>query len=81
MQSLWVKDLDLNLSDKKILMSGKYLSDKHMQAANLLLKKEFPHLQGLQTTLLSQTEEGFTHIHMRTELMQKVTEKIIYQSL
>ena len=36
------------------------LCDRHMHAANKLLAAQFPHLQGLQSTLLSQT--SFTSI-------------------
>ena len=37
------------------------LCDQHMMAASKLLKQEFPDLQGLQSTLLSQNE-GFSPI-------------------
>ena len=50
---LWLPDLHLNTTDKEILTGGGWLNDKHM-AAQLLLKRQFPHVHGLQPTILSQ---------------------------
>ena len=38
-----------------IIDRGGMLSDQHMHAAQKLLAKQFPHLEGLQSPLLSQT--------------------------
>ena len=51
---LWLPDLHLNTTDKEILTGGGWLNDKHIMAAQLLLKKQFPHVHGLQPTILSQ---------------------------
>ncbi len=51
----WISDLDLDVSDKVIITVGGMLSDRHMYAAHKLLASQFPSLQGLQSTLLSQT--------------------------
>ena len=37
-----------------VIESGGWLTDQHIHAANKLLSKQFPELQGLQSTLLSQ---------------------------
>ena len=43
---------------KEILVKGGQLTDEHIHLAQQLLKKQFPHLDGLQSTLLSETD-GF----------------------
>lgn len=58
-QTIWKKHLDLRIRDKRVIQNGK-LGDRIMFAANKLLQAQFPHLQGLQSTLLSQT--SFTPI-------------------
>lgn len=50
---MWVPNLDLKVSDRAELRRGK-LGDKHMHAAQKLLALQYPHLQGLKSTLLSQ---------------------------
>ena len=44
----WVKDLHLSAEDKEILESGRWLNDSHISAAQSLLKKQYPHIDGLQ---------------------------------
>ncbi|CAB4013633.1 Hypothetical predicted protein [Paramuricea clavata] len=51
----WIKELSLKNEDKTILKSQRMLNDRHMNAAQKLLKKKFPHISGLQDTILSQT--------------------------
>ena len=51
----WIADLDLKTSDKSIIERGRELTDRHMEAAHKVLAEQFPHLQGLQSTLLAQT--------------------------
>ena len=43
---------------KEILVKVGQLTDEHIHLAQQLLKKQFPHLDGLQSTLLSETD-GF----------------------
>ena len=47
--------MKINLCDKVIIEKGGMLFDIHMNAAQKLLGEQFPHLQSLQSTLLSQT--------------------------
>ena len=54
MERMWKENLDLRVIDKVVLIKGK-LSDRYMHAANKLLAAQSPHLQGLQSTLLSQS--------------------------
>ena len=41
--------------DRQILESDGWLSDKHINAFQVLLKKQHPHMSGLQNTLLQET--------------------------
>lgn len=50
----WLPHVCLDATDCSVLQNGKWLSDKHMQAAQNLLKKQFPEVGGLRTPLLSQ---------------------------
>jgi len=38
------------------LVKGGQLTDEHIHLTHQLLKKQFPHLDGLQSTLLSETD-------------------------
>ena len=42
----------LSQEDKRIILDGKWLSDTHVNVAQQLLKKQFPNLLGLFSTLL-----------------------------
>ena len=48
----WIKSLLLFESDRKSLESGDWLSDAHIYAVSKLLKKQYPHQNGLQSTIL-----------------------------
>ena len=72
---------------KKILVNGEELDDEHMHLAQKLLQKQFPHLDGLKSTLLSETD-GFTpvqheaiQIHHVRETGHWVTSSSIGQSV
>ena len=45
----WKKELE---SDKKQILEGKWLNDKHVNAVNNLLQKQHPNVNGLQDPLL-----------------------------
>ena len=49
----WIKDLQLLESDQKILSEGSELNDRLILAGQSLLSKQFPHINGLQDTMLS----------------------------
>jgi hypothetical protein len=51
---VWLKPLNLNMRDKLVLEENGMLTDKHMYAAIKLLTRQFPELEGLQSTLLPQ---------------------------
>ena len=54
--------LDLTVADKVCIESSeRLLTNKHMMAAGKVLAKQFPGMQGLQSTLLCQME-GFSPI-------------------
>ena len=46
-----IKSLGLTDEDKSILETGVWLSDAHVHSTNLLLRKHYPNLNGLQSTL------------------------------
>ena len=48
----WKKELELRESDKKQILEGKWLNDKHINAVNNLLQKQHPKVNGLQDLLL-----------------------------
>ena len=51
----WLPELFLRADDKKLIETGDWLTDRHITAAQMLLKKDFPHVDGLQVTLLAET--------------------------
>ena len=55
----WVKDLSHSYKHKTIIETNEILADEHIPAAQNLLKKQFQHLAGLQSTLLVQNK-GFS---------------------
>ena len=60
--TFWVPSLSLTLYDKDVIESTEgLLCDKHMLAANEIFANQFPSLQGLQSTLLCQSD-GFVPI-------------------
>ena len=52
---MWCPDLHLHQEDSHALIHNKWLSNKHIYAAQILLKKQFAHIGGLQPLTLSQT--------------------------
>ena len=49
---MWVQSLNLTVYDKLELLQGKWLTDKHINAANFLLKKQFQTQNGLEDPLV-----------------------------
>ena len=60
---MWIESLDLRQMDKKILEKGGVLTDRLICAGQDILKRQFPHLQGLQSTLYSQELDKFTPVN------------------
>ena len=48
----WIKDLSLYDADKEVLLENKELTDNIINAAQSLMKAQFPGFAGLQNTLL-----------------------------
>jgi len=44
----------LNLNDKAVLLDGHCLTDKHISFAQALMKKQFPSINGLKSTLVAE---------------------------
>ena len=51
----WLPNLHLDTADKEICENGGWLTDKHIKAAQDLLKQQFPDVGGLQPTVYGQT--------------------------
>ena len=49
----WIKDLQLALSDRNALLSGRELTESIINASQMLLHHQFPRVKGLQDTALS----------------------------
>ena len=47
----WLSELFLRADDKKLIETGDWLMDRHTTAAQMLLKKDFPRVDGLQMTV------------------------------
>ena len=63
--SFWVPSFDLRHLERAALeRRGSMLTDQHMYAVNKLLSQQYPHLQGLHSTLLTQSSSGFPPIEM-----------------
>ena len=61
LSSTWISNLKLPNEDKSIIEGGRELTDKIIDAAQTLLRAQFISVDGLDTTLLSQTASGFTY--------------------
>ena len=61
-EKLWItcNGFCLNIKEKQSLESGGQLTDRIINAACSLLKKQFPDFGGLQTTLLQQSSRGLS---------------------
>ena len=51
----WIPELLLSETDKTILQGQQWLTDRHVSAAQMILLKQFPAIDGLQSPLLGQT--------------------------
>ena len=51
----WVKEVNLAQADQNELVSGKKLTDKHINGCCQILSRQFPDMPPIQSTLLSQT--------------------------
>jgi len=64
---VWVKFKGLSLTevDKANVISGKALTDMHINVAQEIIKRQFPHISGLQSTLvISKAVVLLSHQHM-----------------
>lgn len=50
--SWWIEGLNLSEADADILTSGKALTDSLVNGAQILLRRQFPHVVGFQHTVL-----------------------------
>ena len=62
----WVPSLKLTMQDKQELLCGSLLSDKHIYAAQTLLQRQFPNINGFQDSCLSQV--GFNPVSEKASM-------------
>ena len=53
---MWLASLGLAESSRQALASGAWLNDQHMTAAMTLVKRDFPEISGLQSTLRNKSK-------------------------
>ena len=69
----WVPELSLSMDDKVVVESPDgMLTDKHnMDAVRILLASQYPHMLGLQSSLLCQRKDGFSPIAVSRGFMSE----------
>ncbi|CAH1249970.1 PKD2L1 [Branchiostoma lanceolatum] len=60
--NLWISDLKLTVQDMAVLLSDDMLTDKHIHAAQMLLRRQYPGLAGLQDTAVGASVYGYTRV-------------------
>ena len=58
----WLPQLQLSFADEKELIQGQWLTDRHITAAQSILKSQFPHVDGLVSPLIGTTSVGFNPV-------------------
>ncbi|CAH1250637.1 PKD1L3 [Branchiostoma lanceolatum] len=61
-RNMWIPDLKLTAEDKTILQSDDMLTDKHIHAAQMLLRRQYPGLAGLQDTVVGASAYGYKRV-------------------
>ncbi|XP_078692961.1 polycystin-1-like protein 2 [Branchiostoma floridae x Branchiostoma belcheri] len=61
-RNMWISDLRLTAEDKAVLLSDEVLTDKHIHAAQMLLRRQYPGLGGLQDTAVGASSYGYTRV-------------------
>eukprot|EP00731_Ephydatia_muelleri_P002679 Em0001g2679a len=69
----WIDEMCLTLKHKDAIENNEILNDEHIQAAHNLMKKQFPQLGGLQSTLLCQTDTNVKNsgLNIQAELLHE----------
>ncbi|XP_066278835.1 polycystin-2-like [Branchiostoma lanceolatum] len=60
--NMWIPNLKLTAEDKAVLLSNDMLTDKHIHAAQMLLRRQYPGLEGLQDTAVGASPYGYTRV-------------------
>ncbi|XP_066278837.1 polycystin-2-like [Branchiostoma lanceolatum] len=61
-RNMWISDLKLTVQDMAVLLSDDMLTDKHIHAAHMLLRRQYPELGGLQDTAVGASAYGYTRV-------------------
>lgn len=48
----WIEDLFLNQRDREVLQTGEKLTDNIINAAQILMREQYPNLKGFKTLVL-----------------------------
>eukprot|EP00058_Branchiostoma_floridae_P019276 XP_002604766.1 hypothetical protein BRAFLDRAFT_70615 [Branchiostoma floridae] len=62
LRNMWIPDLKLTAEDKVVLLRDEMLTDKHIHAAQMLLRRQYPGLGGLQDTAVGASVYGYTRV-------------------
>jgi polycystin 1L2 len=61
-RNMWLPHLHLSKIDERCLLGSGWLNDSHILAAETLLKKQFPTVDGLLSPLIGASETGFAPV-------------------
>ena len=64
---MWVPELNLKIVDRKSIENNDYLNDRCMNAVSDLLRKQFPEMKGLQSTVVISSKEHCQSIEMHSD--------------
>ena len=54
----WLPNLDPGTKEKNIIVNGQWLNNKVIQAAQTILRQQFPNVGGLQSSILVESGMG-----------------------
>ena len=67
----WLPNLDLGTKEKDIIVNGQWLNDKVIQAAQTILRQQFPNVGGLQSSVLVESGMGDVMRENSVQIMHK----------
>ena len=63
--AIWVKSLDLTRDDREDILKGKRLSDRVINAAQAMMKRQFPDQNGLRDTVVLEGAQAWNDVPQR----------------
>ena len=62
---IWVKSLNLTTDDREDILKGKRLSDRVINAAQAMMKRQFPDQNGLRDTVVLEGAQAWNDVPQR----------------